>query len=698
MTAQQPVSIDVISPDAQVFHRRPTRPDVPADALPRFRDDIWDFSVSNFADHSIKQQLNFSSYSPEWRAPMKTYFWILINEETARPIQNGPTTGRRTLTSIPLMQGPLKRILEWMDTRELTSLQDLTPGTLDELLVEMTGRRLPDTALRGIITETRRLWRYRDSVPLKVRLPPESPWEDYHPRDLLRLKPAASTNLTPRIDDSTLAPLMSWALRFVEDFADDIIAGYRDYKELLVNEYRHRVPGPDPSKRPGMRRTKLGGVLENLRSQGKGLPAHTGRSDINWTHLGRLTGYFGSAHSNSDRDLVVTSGLPVDDGSYLRPLTAGLLDGKPWMSPSIQWSDAVPLSDYLTTACFVVISYLTGMRPGEVLSIRRDCLDFDADSGLWTLSGVRWKSATGNDGSRMDHGEVRPEPWVIHPVGARAVQVLELLHDGELLFPKTLRPPMRRGSTPSGNLRAGAAKTSARMTADIGRFIEWVNRYCEDADRSDIIPLDPAGPITGSRFRRTLAWHIVRRPGGLVAAAIQYGHVATQITQGYAGNYASGFPSELALERWFERVDDAVNLERYFEADGHVSGPAATELRRRSARAVAKYVGRTIPTRRQAETMLTDPSLQVFRGDGLHCVFDMETALCARSALGPVLGDCRSACRNIARTDDDIDDVRAAIADIQADTLAPPIRHHRALQLSSQKQQIVENHEEGRTS
>ncbi|WP_171821913.1 hypothetical protein [Microbacterium sp. CGR1] len=231
------------------------------------------------------------------------------------------------------------------------------------------------------------------------------------------------------------------------------------------------------------------------------------------------------------------------------------------------------------------------------------------------------------------------------------------------------------------------------MTTDIARFIEWVNRYCRDAHRPDNIPRDPAGPLTGSRFRRTLAWHIVRRPGGLVAAAVQYGHVATQITQGYAGNYASGFPSELALERWLERVDDAADLDRYFKAGGHVSGPAATELRGRTARAVAKYVGRTMPTRRQAETMLADPSLQVFQGDGVHCVFNMETALCARSAAGPVLGDCRSACKNIARTDDDIDDLRAAISDIEQDTLAPPIRHNRALQLTHEKQQIIEAHQ-----
>jgi hypothetical protein len=31
-----------------------------------------------------------------------------------------------------------------------------------------------------------------------------------------------------------------------------------------------------------------------------------------------------------------------------------------------------------------------------------------------------------------------------------------------------------------------------------------------------------------------LAWFICRRPRGLVAAAIQYGHLHVQITQGYS--------------------------------------------------------------------------------------------------------------------------------------------------------------------
>jgi hypothetical protein len=41
--------------------------------------------------------------------------------------------------------------------------------------------------------------------------------------------------------------------------------------------------------------------------------------------------------------------------------------------------------------------------------------------------------------------------------------------------------------------------------------------------------------LHGSRFRRTLAYFIVRRPRGLIAAALQYSHVSTKVTLRYAG-------------------------------------------------------------------------------------------------------------------------------------------------------------------
>ncbi|MDT5018692.1 MAG: hypothetical protein QOD39_4852 [Mycobacterium sp.] len=67
---------------------------------------------------------------------------------------------------------------------------------------------------------------------------------------------------------------------------------------------------------------------------------------------------------------------------------------------------------------------------------------------------------------------------------------------------------------------------------------------CTRTGRSDTIPIDADQPsIQPRQFRRTLAWFIARKPRGIVAAAIQYGHVKVQMTVGYAAPTPPDFPT-----------------------------------------------------------------------------------------------------------------------------------------------------------
>jgi STAS domain len=52
---------------------------------------------------------------------------------------------------------------------------------------------------------------------------------------------------------------------------------------------------------------------------------------------------------------------------------------------------------------------------------------------------------------------------------------------------------------------------------------------------------DDAGRAT-RQFRRPLAWHIARRPGGVIAGALPYRHHAIHLFEGYAGTSDSGIP------------------------------------------------------------------------------------------------------------------------------------------------------------
>jgi hypothetical protein len=121
-------------------------------------------------------------------------------------------------------------------------------------------------------------------------------------------------------------------------------------------------------------------------------------------------------------------------------------------------------------------------------------------------------------------------------------------HGHTLLGPDPPLPCFR----PSGRDRA---RCVAEISENVVELIDRVNDYCDASGRLDRIPEDPAGPIAPSRYRRTLAWFTCRRPRGLVACALQYGHLHALQSLGYSGTYASGFPDELALEEWLARLD-----------------------------------------------------------------------------------------------------------------------------------------------
>jgi hypothetical protein len=353
-----------------------------------------------------------------------------------------------------------------------------------------------------------------------------------------------------------------------------------------------------------------------------------------------------------------------------------------------------------------VISYLSGMRPGETLTLRRGCVRQDPTAGLWLLHGRAWKGAVDERGSKRPEGEPRADPWVVVEPVARAVGVLEALHEWPLLFPTTLL------LTPAVALqlgdRVGRARTSQVITGDLVRFVDWVNAYCQSSGRRDQqIPPDPARrPLAPSRFRRTLAWHIVRRPRGLVAGAIQYGHVKTQVTLGYAGTYASGFPDEHAFEEGLLRYELLMEADQRLAAGEHVSGPAAGAYRDRTRHAAGRFAGRTITSARDARRLLANPALQIFPAKGMTCVFDPAKAKCRLRPAGdddarrtPDLDDCQPGCQNIARTDHDIAELHRhadELRELADDPLSPAPRLAREQHQLARLEAILDEHDRTR--
>ncbi|MGW4230436.1 hypothetical protein ACWEF9_14305 [Streptomyces sp. NPDC004980] len=197
---------------------------------------------------------------------------------------------------------------------------------------------------------------------------------------------------------------------------------------------------------------------------------------------------------------------------------------------------------------------------------------------LWTAglparwAGAPWRSYAGPPA----------RPWAVgHPVH-QATDLPETLHETDLLFPTRLPGTGGRKSRMDA-LTWGSSKTNRELQ----RLQGWVNSTFTPADGGVAIPQTRSSTCTRrvpSALSRTF---IVRRSRGLIAAALQYGHLKTKVALNCAAQGDDSWLDDVAVER-LEMVldqseDDWTRLE---EDNEHVSWPACRRVqaphRRRS--------------------------------------------------------------------------------------------------------------------
>jgi hypothetical protein len=158
--------------------------------------------------------------------------------------------------------------------------------------------------------------------------------------------------------------------------------------------------------------------------------------------------------------------------------------------------------------------------------------------------------------------------------------------------------------------------------------------------------------------RRSLAWHIARRPNGLVALAVQYGHMRTAFdfghaTEGYASRSRDGIHDLIDLETARAVADTVAALHDDLGNGGGISGPAAR--RAIKAAATAPRLAGTPITLASARKLLASQDAMIY--DNPHalllCHYKRDRALCHRDGIKdtPSLDHCVPVCGNIARTD-----------------------------------------------
>ncbi|WP_433858472.1 hypothetical protein [Streptomyces kronopolitis] len=688
---------------------RALRPDTDSSRLSRFADDRWDLNPAIFEDHARSTILNFNLITAEFRLTAKYYLWQLLNHTEHRAVRGTKNSRVAVPTIARLFTNALQFVLEWLAGQGVTAFSQVTLGLLEEYLDDLKdGEATLDRQYR-CITEVRRLWAYRDVLPAVMRLPESPPWDGEETAELLERTKRGRYNKTRRIGEPTMQMLLSWSIRFLEDFSEDILAAHEEHRVLLSRTPdRRRQAGPRDSRHaPGQLRPRVAAYLKQLRRRGDTLPGTRGANgelEIRWRHLAAILDCGPSIQSTGTGRMITESGLPIGEHTYLDAPVTGLLDGQPWRRQRIHFEETPPLARLLSTACLIIVAYLSGARVGEVLNLRRGCCQRDKKTGLWLLRGLYFKGAEDKDGAKIPEGKIREDPWVVIELVAQAVGVLERLHSHTLLFPSDLEPHFQRSQNKK---RSGEGRSDRDTSRDLAGFTTWVNATCETLGRTDKIPDDGRGPLAASRFRRTLAWFIRRRPRGLIAASIQYGHAHTRMLQGYAGSYDSGFPDEYAFEDWLYRLECLAEDEQALTEGEHVSGPSADAYRHRVTAASRQFAGRVLTNERQARDLVGNPLLQIHHGEGMTCVLNPATAACQlRGAVDdpmvtPDTDDCRPNCRCLVRTDRDIEHVKGQAAELKVivnDPLAPPIRHARERHELARLEAIIDAHEQEGTA
>lgn len=240
-----------------------------------------------------------------------------------------------------------------------------------------------------------------------------------------------------------------------------------------------------------------------------------------------------------------------------------------------------------------------------------------------------------------------------------AIRVLErMVPAGELLFHASHHDVVAQRK------HQGALKT-ASFSRRIEQLIAWINREAPAHGLLEqSVPEDPHGAVALSRLRRTLAWHIARRPGGLVALAIQYGHMRTVLdgrtSAGYGNRARHGFQGELDVETALAAADTAARLRDANAAGERVSGPAARRALLGAAQ-IPRFEGSLTTPKAAAKFLARDGTVLFDNPDAfLICAFKRDKALCEPEpdATAPNQFACQPGCGNAVRTDGHARDAR----------------------------------------
>ncbi|WP_137147815.1 integrase [Mycolicibacterium sp. CR10] len=653
-----PYLLPMPTPNSPVVSHRLVKP-IHAHLNSLYRDPTWSVAPLTEKPCAERPKIHWRNCAEAFQDELRLAVWNLINGELRPTFVRDRRSNMRTRISVPAILSTVQQwfhLASWLQDRGNRTLADCDTQMLHEYGEHLlaTTSKLRSTMVRRLIAVTR-LWAL-DQISARPAGIGQPPWEptgldQYLPDST----PIGGENATPPLAEHTIAPLLVWAIRIVDDLADDILNAWAE---------RQRLANAVPAAAIPEGRYAVRAYLDGLLQSRDPLPAFYRQNKVNLV-ANYICGRTGATKAQLDEyprreELLATApqrpwGCPLDT-----PVT-GRIANRPWRQ-AIDYLEVATLWRHLGTAAFIVCAYLTGMRPSEILGLRSGCCpdpvpDADGVTARHLIRAREYKTAVDEHGNHISGGVERDVPWVAITPVVTAIRVLErMVRAGELLFDSHAHD-----STGKAGNTGSIVMTPMRLR--INDFVDWANA---EATRHnlvhEVIPPDPQGNIGLRRFRRSLAWHIARRPNGHVALAIQYGHLRSALVSGrYAGRGRDGIHDLIDIETVRTVADTAAELRDDLDNGGGISGPAARDVIKTAARA-SQFAGTPI-TAKTARQLIANQDLIIYDNPQalLLCRYKPDRALCQRDGItdSPKLEACVPTCTNIARTDHHAAQLRA---------------------------------------
>ncbi len=649
---------------------------------PVFEDDLWDFTAVIGLPNQmskVSRRFDFTAITNAgWRLVAKEQIMAMLapRHEAVMLLPRAYRTPLHLLTASGRL-AELTRFLNWLTSRALTSLGNLDTGSCEAYLAHrryllddnghVAGERSPATRRAAAQTVVdlvnhRELFSL-DRVPEGLR-----PWGGAAPSAVAEMPSGIGQNKTPPVGDSVLQPMLA-AANYLADtlgpHAIELIKQVRDADRRWSHAHGDHV---FTSRLPAEEITQLLAGYERRREALPLAAEHTIRDRLaaGWSpedpltpiSLGLLARQAGFTQfwrqwipHLRDRIEATLDVVGAEKPFGRNAAVAGRADGEgttAWTLP-LDRLQAVALAGIVRTAAITLLAAVSGMRSSELMELETGCCRPPEDYGPGL---VRYRLA-----SKIIKGQQlggTADEWVVIKPAYQAAQLLRQLHD----------------NPQDGVPLLGRFAFDVRFTW----FRNWVNGPA--GQRLGLAPI-PETPVS-LRALRTLAYFIVRRPGGTIAGAIAYHHHSVQMFEGYADASSSGFRAEVEAEQALARGEDLATMVDRHEHE-RLAGPAAEQAhaRLREYGRHVRFQGKVPADRRQFAKLVAQHDQHVYPGRYVTCVHNPDRALCHNGTQqGPSLGDCQPlACRNVALTADNLTAWQERLATIDTaladDTLAP---------------------------